>query len=304
VQVLADSTPIFSGVVKDWDIEYDLEGQYPAIAYCSDLFTIMANATFVEELETVDQNCDERLISVLNYFGYVFDTDFDVGNANLGAFPISANTLLLDYIFNVAFSDQGNIFVTADNVLTFTAKYGREPISELTFADDGTGIGYSSLTNELGDELLFNKVAISSPAAQGLAEDATSIAAYGEAVFIFDKALNKYQLDSKWIAESVLDLYNNPGVRFTGLSVELAGLSSADVEDVLLLDLADQVSVKKSFAVGSPSSVTQDLIVTGIRHRIVPGSHIVEFSFEPTPYRVAFVLDDAVLGELDDNDLG
>jgi hypothetical protein len=84
----------------------------------------------------------------------------------------------------------------------------------------------------------------------------------------------------------------------------LAGLSASDVEDVLALDLVDQVSVKKSFAVGTPSSVTQTLIVTGIQHRIVPGSHIVQFTFEPSPYKLAFVLDSATEGELDVDKLG
>ena len=303
-KILADSEPIFSGVVKDWDIEYDLESQFPAVAYCSDLFAVVANATFTEELATVEQTCDDRLDFVLNHFNYVFDTDFDVGNATLGAFPIAENTQLLDYMFSVAFSDQGNIFVSADNTLTFVSRYGRGPTSEVTFADDGTGINYSSLTNEYGDELLYNKAVISSLVGVGSSENASSISAYGEAVFVFEKALNKYPLDVQSISESVIDFYGEPFVRFTGLSVELAGLSSSDVEDVLALDLVDQVSVKKSFSVGTPSSVTQTLIVTGIQHRIVPGSHVVQFTFEPSPYKLAFVLDSATEGELDVDKLG
>jgi len=85
----------------------------------------------------------------------------------------------------------------------------------------------------------------------------------------------------------------------------LAGLSDSQIADILALDLADQVSVKKSFSVGSPSYVTQDLMVSGIKHRVRPGSHVVEFTFEPTPYKVGLRLDDAVKGTIDeDNYLG
>jgi hypothetical protein len=303
-KIEADSEPIFSGVVKDWDIEYDLVGQDVAVSFCSDFFTILANLKFLEDVETLEQNCKERLEFVLNYFSISPDYSFDVGNANLGRYLIPKDLQVLDYFFNVSFSDQGNIFVSADNVLTFVGKYGREPVSELTFADDGTGIGYSSLTNEYGDELLFNKVSITSPESTKVSENLSSIASFGESTFVFNNALNRYEMDPAWIADSIIDRYGDPQVRFTGLAVELAGLSSSDQADVLALDLADQVSVKKSFSVGSPSSVTQDVIVTGVRHRIVPGSHVVEFTFEPTPYKIAFILDDNDEGELDDDSLG
>jgi hypothetical protein len=46
------------------------------------------------------------------------------------------------------------------------------------------------------------------------------------------------------------------------------------------------------------------VIVTGIQHRIVPGSHVVQFTFEPTPYRQSLELDDATEGLLDTAILG
>jgi len=62
--------------------------------------------------------------------------------------------------------------------------------------------------------------------------------------------------------------------------------------------------VKKSFAGGWRGSVLQVLIVTGIRHSIVPGSHRIEFSFERSPYSDAFVLGDANFGVLGTDVLG
>jgi hypothetical protein len=52
----------------------------------------LGNVKFLDEVATFEEFCDDRLDFVLNYFGFVFDTDFDVGTANLGAFPIAAGT--------------------------------------------------------------------------------------------------------------------------------------------------------------------------------------------------------------------
>jgi hypothetical protein len=135
-------------------------------------------------------------------------------------------------------------------------------------------------------------------------EDTTSIAAFGLSVLSVTGLLNRFEHEFDAVAEYLLGLYGEPAVRFTGLRVELAGLDSSDVEDVLALDLADQVSVKRSFSVGAPSSVTQKVIVTGIRHSIRPGSHTVDFTFEPSPYKDLFTLDSSTFGILDTDVLG
>jgi len=64
------------------------------------------------------------------------------------------------------------------------------------------------------------------------------------------------------------------------------------------------VSLKKSFGVGSPGSVTQDLLVAGIQHQIRPGSHVIRFAFEPSPYENVLLLDSTTNGILDTDVLG
>jgi hypothetical protein len=59
--------------------------------------------------------------------------------------------------------------------------------------------------------------------------------------------------------------------------------------------------VQKTYSVGSPASVTQTLIVSGIKHSITPGSHVVEYTFESTDQLAYFTLDDAIFGILDTN---
>lgn len=304
-RVLADSIPIYTGFVTDWDLEYDIARQDTAVAKCSDALTVLSNFVFTSDTSYDEGTCADRISDVLSTFSYSGPTDLGISNANLANDIASDNSQAMDYLFRVSASDNGNLFIAADGDVSFVGRYGRKPISELTFADDGSGIGYSALTNQYGDELLYNRVSVSSEFAGVVTlSNTTSISAYGLSVLDINNLLNANTPDLTDLAADYLAKYGDPVVRFTGLSVELAGLSSSDVEDVLNLDLADQVSVKRSFASGSPSSVTQTLIVTGIRHRIVPGSHVIEFSFEPSPYKTAFRLDDATDGILNTSMLG
>jgi hypothetical protein len=93
----------------------------------------------------------------------------------------------------------------------------------------------------------------------------------------------------------------NPVLRFTGLSTQLAALTSDQWSIILGIDLTSIVSVKKTFNTGTPASETQTLIVSGIDHRITPGSHIISYAFESTDGNQYLTLDDAIFGTLDNN---
>ena len=90
-------------------------------------------------------------------------------------------------------------------------------------------------------------------------------------------------------------------LRFTGVTTQLAALSTAQQNAVLALDLTDIATVEKTFVTGTPASVTQTLIVSGVRHTITPQNHIIGFSFESTDGNQYLTLDDPIFGTLDNN---
>lgn len=303
--VEADSIPIFTGVVTDWDLEYDISGQDTAIAFCSDAMTILSNFVFTAETTFDKGTIKKRFEDVLSHFGYTGATDLNVGNSNLAPEIVEPNVQCVDYLFRAATSDGGNFFISADGKVTFKGRYGDPSFTaELAFADDGTGIGYSSLKNQYGDELLYNEVYTASPVGSSFLQNTTSVSTFGLSVLSYDNLLNEFEYDLDALSGYFLKLYGDPIVRFTGLQIELAGLSTADQADVLNLDLADFVTVKRSFDVGSPSSVTQNLIVTGVQHSIRPGSHVVEFTFEPISFEDYLLLDSSTNGILNTDVLG
>ncbi len=301
-QVLANNIPIFSGFATDWDFSYDITNQDIAIVECSDLFILFGNIVF--EL-TAPPGATPRgtLNWVMEQIQFRGETNFDAGNANLGAYQIDGGTQVLDYMFQVAKSDDGKLFIDASGVLQYVDRFGRGETAEVIFADDGSGVPYMSLSNEYGDELLYNDVIATSPAGSYEAFNQESIDTYGQSVLSYDDLLNNSVEGVEDIAKRYLEKFAFPQVRFTGLQVQLAGLTDFQVEDVLNLDLGDLVSVKRSFSVGSPSSVTQELFVSNIQHQIRPDSHIIEFMFEPNPFLKYLRLNDSVRGKINENNV-
>jgi hypothetical protein len=301
LKVLADGINIFTGVVSDWDIDYDITNLDFAVASAADAFTVLANFVFGDAVTPVQESPAQRLEWVLEEFDYKGDSNFLGGPSTLGAYQVDSGTQALDYMFSVARSAQSSFFVSADGVLELIGIFDKVPTSAVTFSDDGSGVPYLTLQNQYGDELLYNRVVASSPAGLAVVEDSASIAQFEVSTLDLSGLLLNSTVQLVAVANSYLNLYSVPQVRFTGLSVELAGLSVEDTNAILRLDLTDQVTVVKSFDVGSPLQVSQDLMITGIRHQIRPDSYVVEFSFDPSEFREAFKLDDAVYGILDGN---
>jgi hypothetical protein len=177
------------------------------------------------------------------------------------------------------------------------------PVADANFTDDGTGISYMALTNEFGDELLHNFIVAQSPEAgdEQIASDATSIALYQNQQLSITDLLNSTETEVADIANYLLGRFRNPVLRFNGLSTQLIGLSEADQNIYLSLELTNICSVTKSFAVGTPSTVTQTLIVSGVNHTISPSSHTIGFTFESTDANQYMTLDDTIFGTLDNN---
>lgn len=81
----------------------------------------------------------------------------------------------------------------------------------------------------------------------------------------------------------------------------MAALSAANQNIVLGLDLTSICTVIKNFVVGTPSTETQTLIVSGVSHNITPGSHVIAFTFESTDGNQYLTLNDSIFGILDTN---
>ena len=304
VQILANGIPIYTGLVTDWNLDYDISNEDIMYASCSDQFTILAN----QSLNAVTPSAEAsgtRINTVLSYaeINYQGARSIDTGSSTLGAYAIAQDTNVLNYLQLVNTSEQGYLFMSANGTLTFKGRSSvLNPIAGATFNTDGTGLPYQTLVNQYGDELLYNYIVTQSPAgAKQTASNANSIALYQAQQYALMDLLNSTTTEVAGLGNYLLGKYQNPVLRFTGLSTQMAALSTANQNIIFGLDMTSICTVVKNFVVGTPATETQTLIVSGISHNITPGSHIVSYTFESTDGNQYLTLNDAIFGTLNNN---
>ena len=306
VQILANGIPIYTGLITDWNLDYDISNQDMMYASCSDQFTVLANQA-LNAVATSVQATGTRINTVLDLpeINYQGARAIDTGSSTLGAFNITQDTNCLNYLQLINTSEQGYLFMSAAGTLTFKGRSSvLNPVAGATFNTDGTELPYQTLVNQFGDELLYNYIITQSPAgAVQTTSDANSIALYQAQQYALTNLLNSTTTEVAGLGNYLLGKYKNPVLRFTGLSTQMSALSAANQNIVLSLDMTSIATVVKNFVVGTPATETQTLIVSGIAHNITPGSHIVSYTFESTDGNAYFTLNDAIFGTLSTTNL-
>lgn len=310
--IAAGDCVIYTGTIHDWNLEYDYVGTGNVmVASCSDSFAVLAQMT-MNAWTPAEQTSGQRIEAVLSRpdIEYQGGRNLDTGRSTLGGTPggggiwdVQESTNVLQYLQRIEASEAGFLFMDVNDDLRFVQRFTLPNAAVMMeFTEDGTGIPYSSLTNQFGDENLYNYVHMQSPAgAVQDASDTQSIARYQSQDFSKLDLLNSTTAEVLNLADRFLAVHKDPFVRFTGVSVQLAGMDATDQRTLVCAELSDIATVQKSFATGSPVSVTETLLVSGIAHEIRPGDHRVRFTFESIDTRAFFTLDSALLGILDQN---
>lgn len=305
VSVYANDIEIYCGFVGDWNIGYGKTDNASIVtASCADAFTILANQNMNAWTPSA-QASGARVSAVLDRPEVIYQgpRSIDTGSSTLGAYAVTDGQNVLQYLQTVMASEQGYLFIAGDGTLTFRGRStALNPSATVEFSDDGTGVRYMQMANSYGDELLYNYIALDSPAGSPVtASNPYSIALYQAQQYSKLDLLNSTTTELQNMADYLLGRYKDPVVRFTGVETQLAALDATDQDACLSVDLTDIASVTKSFGAGAPSSVTQTLITSGVSHEIRPGSHVVRYTFESTDSNAYLTLNHLIFGKLDNN---
>ena len=305
IVISSNGIPIYNGLITDWNLSYDIQPNGDRMyAQCSDSFTVLANQA-LNAVTPARELSSDRINTVLNYseINYQGPRAIGTGNSYLGAYAIAQDTEVLNYLQQVTTSEQGYLYMAANGTLTFKGRSSvLNPVSGATFNTTGSGLAFQSIENLFGDELLYNYIITQSPAgAVQTTSDATSIAAFQTQQYAVTNLLNDTTAEVAALGNYLLGKYKDPILRFTGISTELAALTEANQNICLTLDLTSIATVVMAYSTGTPATVSQTLIVSGVSHNITPQSHIISYNFESTDGNQYMSLNDAIFGILDAN---
>ncbi len=296
------------GFIKDWNLMYDVSGESTAVAAGADAFSFLAQQELSSDLSAPEQTAGNRIGYVLTQPDVTWpyggpDWVLDITNTRqVQGQTISKGTNILEYAQLVERTEQGYFFTNHDGVIEFQ-KNGYQLDGGVLFTDDGTDIPYQGLEIVYGSELLYNTVNLTRLGGAIQSTDSpTSVAAYGASVFEDTDLLYVTDAETLNAALILLAKYEEPEYRFDSVTVFLNGLSNADQQRVLVLDLAQTVQVRLTpNGVGSP--ITKYVRIIGISEKLEVDSHTITFKFESIANEV-LILDSDVSGLLDYNVLG
>lgn len=303
VRISTDGYVVFTGVIEDWNLDYDITGKSNATIVGADAFTLLAQQTLTPGTATT-QLTGQRINAVLSQptVGWpLTQRDIDNGSSQVGADIFEGN--VLSYLQKIEASEQGQFFMSSGGNVRFI-NGSTTPTSDLaavTFADDGTGIPYVNASVSYGTELLFNQAEVTSPAGTAIANNVDSQTKYGITQTNVDTLLSS-TTSTDALASYYVSRYGEPEYRFQELNVSLDGLSGEDKASILDIELGDIVIIKFT-PNGIGDAIDRYGQIIGINHEIGVDRHNISFSIGSLQFAF-LVLNDVGFGILDGNALG
>jgi hypothetical protein len=311
VRVSANDKPVFEGFIDDFDIQYEPGVQSVVRIEVSDALSVLANSE-LEEFTPVSQLSGARVSAVLDRPEVAWPSnlrDIDTGNSVMLDNDVAEGTGTLEYLQLVTGSEFGTLFLAKDGKITYRERNSVPNIPDIVFSDEVvageyTGIQFADVNIVYGSENLYNRIALSNADAipeEAFADDADSQITYGPRTYSQSGLLIEDPTQLQFLADFLLASYKEPAYRFETVTVVMDTLTFANQNKVLDLEIGDIVLVRFEPS-DIPPAIEQYCRIIGVNHEWTPGSKNISFALERLDFAI-FILDDAVLGQLDNDRL-
>jgi len=135
----------FVGLIDDWNLNYDPNGDSAASAACSDATSAFATQTIATRTNSVEKS-GERINTILDLAEIDWPTtlrDIETGQMELGADTVPDNTNALTYMRLVERSEPGAFFIgKTGNVIFRDRVTAPTSTGTIVLSDNGSGIPY------------------------------------------------------------------------------------------------------------------------------------------------------------------
>jgi hypothetical protein len=285
----------YTGQIEDFDLIYDVGNDSVCQVKCSDGFTLLtarqlAGSAFVQE------DTGDRVTAVLNDPGVAWPParrDIDSGTVDVAAQSIGDNVNALTYLQEVNASEPGLLFIGKDGFVRFRNRSSLQALTDVVFSDEGDGIPFMRITNEVGTESLFNEINVEFASGKTTAFSPSSQTKYGTQVLNY-KTLLSASADAEALAEFYSRKFSEPVSRIIGLEIALSALPDTDKAAVLALELGDLVTVKFTpNRIGD--RIQQASVIEAIEHQVTPKFHVMRFNLSTG--LSGFIIGESLLGQ-------
>lgn len=300
---------LFYGYAERWTVDYSDQNLPLAAVTAVDALGIFARQDLPEiSAAHTGDLAGARIERVLDRAEVAFPDDrrdIDAGLTVFGDTTYGINAA--SYLQLAAQSEGGDLFVTSDGMVRFKERNSPVGAVQAVFSDDGdaASIAYLTIDQDASDSLIYNRITTAGTTGnEQTVTDTTSIDAYF--VNSLDRtgqlALNDTDMLDQ--ARVLLARFATPDIRLRQVDVRVDALDATRQAELLGLELTERVTVERTPpGGGSPTTLTQAALVEGLAWQITEGgtSWIGTVTFQSGKRAVGFVLDDELLGQLDDD---
>jgi hypothetical protein len=311
VVITSRGYPVFNGFIDDFDIQYEPGKKSVVQIAVSDAFSVLTNSS-LDELTPPSELAGARINRVLDLPEVGWPTErreIDTGNTLMLDSVVEEGTGTLSYLQLVETSEFGTIFISREGNVVFRERNSVPNVISLVFSNTTTdplltAIPFIDVNIVYGSENLYNRILLQNDEAipdLGFAEDLESQALYGVRVYDKSGLLVQNPADLQFLSDYLLERFSQPQYRFETVTVSLDNIPEDKQNLVLDLEIGDIVQVK-FLPSQVPPAIEQYCRVIGINNNWDTNSKNITFSLERLDFAI-FILDDAVLGVLDDDRL-
>jgi len=297
----AGTTAMFTGFVFDLNIDYAEPNLSTATIVATDALGQLGQ-TVLTAFNPSSQLTSARVSAILDRPEVAFSTalrNIETGVATCGTVAYEDATNALQALQDVATAEGGRLFVDRSGMVSFDARIESSFGTAVASFGGTAGVPIQSLSNVYGAETVLNRVAvqIDGGTASSIASGTASQAEYGIKALSLTGVPLATDAAGSALALSLLTRFQEPVVRFSEMDVLLNALTTAQQAQMAGLEIGDILSVSKQFSSGTPSLVTQNVVVESIRHTVNPSTHRVTIGMGQVQLVLPFILDTS---ELDD----